>query len=176
MQRSALTMLSDAQDLAGAREALELFDQLGDDPAERHNDRDRDMLRTAVRMGHCDFGTLARKFKITTADAERRIKARCSRIMIGLRCTYPDLFGEDVRVVENRRWAQIADHAQSRAAKLAPVITGIVAAGVTALSGIARELNFRAIPTTNGGTWSAKQVSRVLKPDREPEATLPIAP
>jgi hypothetical protein len=166
-----------AHDLAGAREALKLLDQLGDDPAERHNDRDRDMLRAALRMDQCDFPALARKFKITMADTDRRIKARCSRIMIGLRCTYPDLFSEDVRVVENRRWAQISDHAQSRAGQLAPVITEIVSAGVTTLNGIARELNVRAIPTTNGNTWSAKQVSRVLKllTANHQEAALPIA-
>lgn len=156
-----------AEDLAAAREALELLDQLGDDPGERHNDRDRDMLRTAACMEHRDR---------CSVDAERRIKARCSRIMIGLRRHYPDLFGDDVRVVENRRWAQISDHAQSRAGQLAPVIAEIVSAGVTTLNGIARELNDRAITTANGGSWSAKQVSRVLNLlTANQEAALPIA-
>ena len=53
--------------------------------------------------------------------------------------------------------------ANARAADLAPVITELRAAGVTTLSGIARALTERNIPTATGGaTWSATQVSRVL--------------
>jgi hypothetical protein len=69
-----------ANDLAAAYEVLELLEQLGADPAERHNDRDREMLRRAALMQHLDFRALARRFQMTAADAEHRVKARCSRI------------------------------------------------------------------------------------------------
>ena len=52
---------------------------------------------------------------------------------------------------------------EARAADLAPVIAELQAAGVTSLSGLARGLVERGIPTARGGSkWTAVQVSRVL--------------
>ena len=54
--------------------------------------------------------------------------------------------------------------ANARAADLAPVVAELKAAGVTTLSGIARALTERNIPTATGGAkWSATQVNRVLE-------------
>jgi hypothetical protein len=95
--------------------------------------------------------------------------------LIGLRRHYPDLFGDDVRVVDrddkcpreflspNERWRTISREANQRADALAPTIAEIKATGITSLSGIAVELNARSIPTANGGAWGAKQVSRALE-------------
>jgi hypothetical protein len=164
-----------ADDIAIAHEVLGLLDDLGDEPGERHNVRDREMVHAAafMRMG-IDFRAIARKFKITAADAEQRLKARSSRMIMGLRDQYPDLFGDDVRVIgrgakcprpflpANERWRTISREAKQRAEALAPTIAEIKAIGVTTLSGIAVELNARSIPTANGGAWAPKQVSRVL--------------
>jgi hypothetical protein len=45
---------------------------------------------------------------------------------------------------------------------IAPIIAEIRAGGVTSLLDIAARLNQRGITTARGGTWSAKQVARVL--------------
>jgi DNA invertase Pin-like site-specific DNA recombinase len=54
------------------------------------------------------------------------------------------------------------ERANARAADLAPIINELQAAGIASLRGIADELNARGIPTANGQTWQAMQVSRVL--------------
>jgi hypothetical protein len=160
-------------EIKAAHEAIALLDTLGDDPTERHNARDAEMLRRAA--DGMSFRALEQRFKLTAADAEQRIKARCSRIMIGLRRTYPDLFGDDVRVVArgekcprdllspNKRWQQITSEAQQRAAQLSSTIADIKANGIESLSGIAGELNRLGIPTAAGKQWQAKQVSRVIE-------------
>ena len=51
--------------------------------------------------------------------------------------------------------------ANERAA-IAPVIAELQEIGVTSLEDIARGLNQRGITTARGGTWSARQVARVL--------------
>jgi hypothetical protein len=58
----------------------------------------------------------------------------------------------------------ITAHADQRAAKLAPLIAELRAAGMTSKKGIAKALNKRAIRTPRGvGEWRAIQVARVLK-------------
>jgi hypothetical protein len=53
--------------------------------------------------------------------------------------------------------------ADERAAKLAPLINALQAAGITSLKGIAKALSERGVPTPWGGhQWQAVQVSRVL--------------
>jgi hypothetical protein len=129
-----------AKDFVAAHAALDLINELGNDTPTR----------------------------ITAPDAAHRERARASRIMSGLTREYPDLF-KGVRVVANRRWDQISNSAKSHAMKLAPIVSEISSKGITTLSGIARELSSRAVPTANGGTtWTAKGVSRVL-------AALPLA-
>ena len=54
--------------------------------------------------------------------------------------------------------------ASSRAADLGPIIAELRDAGVTTLAALAEALTARGIPTARGAsTWSAMQVSRVLK-------------
>jgi hypothetical protein len=45
---------------------------------------------------------------------------------------------------------------------IAPIIAELRAGGAASLQDIAAELNKRGIATARGGTWSAKQVARVL--------------
>jgi hypothetical protein len=53
--------------------------------------------------------------------------------------------------------------ADERAAKLAPLIKALQAAGVTSLNGLAVALNARGVVTpAGGGQWHATQVRRVL--------------
>jgi len=52
----------------------------------------------------------------------------------------------------------------ARAADIAPVITELQSAGITSLSGLARALTKRGVPTARGGSeWTAVQVGRVLE-------------
>ena len=54
-------------------------------------------------------------------------------------------------------------HADREAAKLAPILKELQAAGVTSLRGIAAALNERGIPTATGyGRWHHVQVGKVL--------------
>lgn len=52
--------------------------------------------------------------------------------------------------------------ADSRAADLAGIVAELRTAGITSLSGIARELAARGLRTARGGTWTATQVARLL--------------
>jgi hypothetical protein len=45
---------------------------------------------------------------------------------------------------------------------IGPIIAELRAGGATSLQDIAADLNKRRITTARGGTWSAKQVARVL--------------
>ena len=59
--------------------------------------------------------------------------------------------------------AAILRVANERAANnIAPIIAELQAGGATSLQDIAARLNQRGITTARGGTWSAKQVARVL--------------
>jgi hypothetical protein len=54
--------------------------------------------------------------------------------------------------------------AAERAAKLAPIIAELKAAGVTRLSGIAAALNSRGVPTPTGRRyWSSSQIAQLLR-------------
>ena len=65
--------------------------------------------------------------------------------------------------IAKARAARMA-RSQAKAAELEPVIREIQGHGVRSLSGIARVLNARAIPTPRGeGPWQARQVKRVLE-------------
>jgi DNA invertase Pin-like site-specific DNA recombinase len=57
-----------------------------------------------------------------------------------------------------------AAKAQERANRVLPLIRELQAGGVTSLSGLARELNRRGVPTARGaGQWQPVQVQRVLE-------------
>ena len=49
------------------------------------------------------------------------------------------------------------------AANVRPVIEQIRAAGATSLRAIARALEARGVPTARGGTWTAVQVTEILR-------------
>jgi hypothetical protein len=51
---------------------------------------------------------------------------------------------------------------EGAASNIAPIIAELRAGGATSLQDIAVGLNQRGITTARGGTWSAKQVARVL--------------
>jgi len=59
--------------------------------------------------------------------------------------------------------ASILRIANERASNnIAPIIAEIQAGGATSLQDIAAGLNQRGITTARGGTWSARQVARIL--------------
>jgi hypothetical protein len=53
--------------------------------------------------------------------------------------------------------------ANARAHAIAPVVQEIQKSSPTTFAGIARELNARGITAHRGGTWTGKQVERLLK-------------
>jgi hypothetical protein len=55
-------------------------------------------------------------------------------------------------------------HAAANAARVAPVIAELQAAGIKSLNGIAKALNARGVQTPRGrARWYASQVARLLK-------------
>ena len=73
----------------------------------------------------------------------------------------PDRHPSGVNEAATRARIALADE---RAAKLAPLIKTLQAAGVTSLKGIAAALNERRVPTSRGqGPWHPMQVARLLK-------------
>lgn len=52
--------------------------------------------------------------------------------------------------------------ATARVADLLPTLDAIRAAGITSMTGIAKALNERGIPTARGGCWQAVQVQRIV--------------
>ncbi|MCJ2021192.1 recombinase family protein [Methylobacterium sp. E-065] len=58
--------------------------------------------------------------------------------------------------------AALAARGAEEAARYAPIIAELRAAGISSASGLARALNDRSIPTPRGGRWQAVQVQRVL--------------
>jgi DNA invertase Pin-like site-specific DNA recombinase len=102
------------------------------------------------------------------ADEERRmISARTKAALAAAKKRGVKLGGfrgsKITRKARQAGWAAVSRRADERAADLAPVLDELRAAGVTSLTGIARALSDRGIPTARGKTeWTAVQVSRVL--------------
>src|SRR4051794_29467302 len=95
-----------------------------------------------------------------TRDALVAAKARGQRLG-GFRGHVPS---ETNRAQAARARAAVS---RERAVQVLPVIRGIRAAGTTSLSGVARELTQRGVPTPRGaGEWQAVQVQRVLRAAR----------
>ena len=59
--------------------------------------------------------------------------------------------------------AERVEAIRAHAEELRPVITEIIASGVTTLTGIGAELNARHIRAVKGGKWVPAQVSRLLQ-------------
>jgi DNA invertase Pin-like site-specific DNA recombinase len=68
--------------------------------------------------------------------------------------------------IEKARASSIATNqanADARAARVLPIIEAIRKTGATSLRAIAAELTARKVETARGGTWTAVQVSNILK-------------
>lgn len=102
------------------------------------------------------------------ADEERRmISARTKAALAAAKARGRKLGGNrGVKLTKATRdagRAVRASRADARATDLAPIITELRERGVITLSGIARALTERGIPTPRGrGAWSAVQVSRAM--------------
>lgn len=102
------------------------------------------------------------------ADEERRMISQRTKAALAAAKKRGAKLGGDRGVVLSRaarkagRDAQVA-RANERANDLAHVIRDLESAGVTSLTGIAKALTERRIPTPRGGNeWSATQVARTM--------------
>ena len=68
--------------------------------------------------------------------------------------------GEAARQLSFQARQEAAD---AFAANVRPIIEQIQASGVQSLRGVARALTARGIKTARGGTWTAAQVSDILR-------------
>lgn len=64
---------------------------------------------------------------------------------------------------EDRAKAAQAKREKAKREDLLPVVEAIKAEGIASMTGIAKALNERGIPTAKGGQWQAVQVQRMLK-------------
>jgi DNA invertase Pin-like site-specific DNA recombinase len=103
------------------------------------------------------------------ADEERRmISARTKAALAQAKKRGAQLGGyrgaKITPTVRKSARAAVKARTDARKADLAPVISELRSAQITSLSGLARALTERSIPTSRGGSeWSAVQVSRVLR-------------
>jgi DNA invertase Pin-like site-specific DNA recombinase len=111
----------------------------------------RFMLQQMVAVAELEAGMISARTKAALAQAKKR----------GVK------LGGDRGVVPSKR-ARLAGaqaiqaRVASRAADLAPTIRELQAGGHTSLRAIAAALNVQGITTSQGGEWSAIQVSRLL--------------
>lgn len=103
------------------------------------------------------------------ADEERRaISARTKAALAAAKKRGTKLGGyrgtKITPAIRKAARAAVKARTTARGADLAPIINELNLAGVTSLSGIARALTDRGVPTARGGSqWSAVQVARALK-------------
>lgn len=102
------------------------------------------------------------------ADEERRMISQRTRVALAAAKKRGVKLGGDRGVRLSRaarkagRDAQVA-RATERAADLAPIIHELNGAGITSLSGMAKALTGRRVPTPRGaGDWTATQVARTI--------------
>ncbi len=97
-----------------------------------------------------------------TKEALAMSKARHERE--GRPWTRPDNLDDEARARGRENAAKaLARIADDRAADVIGTIEEIQAEGVTSLSGIAKALNAKGVPTARGGKWQFVSVQRVLK-------------
>ncbi len=78
--------------------------------------------------------------------------------------TRPDNLDDEARARGRENAAKaLARIADDRAADVIGTIEEIQAEGVTSLTGIAKALNAKGVPTSRGGRWQFVSVQRVLK-------------
>lgn len=113
----------------------------------------RFMLQQMASVAELEAGMISKRTKDALASAKRN-----GRALGGLR--QGQALTDDMRAAGR---AARSEKAKGRAADLAPVIDELRKAGVTSLSGIAKALTDRKIPTARGGEiWAEVQVARVL--------------
>jgi DNA invertase Pin-like site-specific DNA recombinase len=100
----------------------------------------------------------AKAISIRTKDALAAAKARGVQLG-GDRGNLPAVAAQGRAVSLHRR----QEKARVRVVDISPIVAEIRAEGACSLREIARALNERNIPTTRGSSWSAVQVSRLLK-------------
>ena len=113
----------------------------------------RFMLQQMAAVAELEGGMIAKRTKDALAAAKARgVKLGGRRE--GQRLT------NDMRAAGR---AAMADKSASRAKELAPIIAELRASGIRSLTGIAKALSARGIPTAAGrSNWAEVQVSRVL--------------
>lgn len=102
---------------------------------------------------------------LVAEDEAERISARTKGALAAAKARGVRMggFRGYVPTEEDRAKAVEAKRAKAQRPDLTPILEEIKAAGVTSLSGIAKALNERGIPTAKGGQWQAVQVQRLLK-------------
>lgn len=119
----------------------------------------RFMLQQMAAVAELEAGMISDRTKKALAAA----KARGQRLGGQRRRTDGSLVSIDAGTSAIGR-AALSERADARAAEIRPTIEALRASGVTTLSGLAKALTKRGIPTARGGReWSAVQVSRVLQ-------------
>jgi DNA invertase Pin-like site-specific DNA recombinase len=114
----------------------------------------RFILQQMVSVAELEAGMISARTKAALAAA----KARGKKLGGNRGVTLSDEAREMGRAVRT-------EHANARAADIAPIISDLQARGAAqSLRTIAKALNTRGIPTARGdGQWSAAQVARVLR-------------
>lgn len=102
---------------------------------------------------------------LVAEDEAERISARTKAALAAAKARGVRMggFRGYVPTEEDRARAVQAKRAKAQRPDLIPILEDIKAGGITSLSGIAKALNERGIPTAKGGQWQAVQVQRLLK-------------
>jgi DNA invertase Pin-like site-specific DNA recombinase len=117
------------------------------------------MLHIYAAMAEAERIAISTRTKAALAAAKAR----------GVKLGNPRLLGQ-ARMAAAAKSAK----ATTRATDLLPVIVDVRAAGVATLSGIAKALTARGVPTPSGrGAWSPATVMRLDRQCRPPEYALP---
>ena len=113
----------------------------------------RFMLQQMAAVGELEAGLISTRTKAALAAAKAR-----GQVLGGNRGA---VLSEEARAIGR---AIQANRAVQRATDLRPLILDLKQQGILSLSGIARGLNARGIPTARSGQlWTATQVARVLQ-------------
>ena len=126
-------------------------------PLEEHHPvpRSRGGTRTIPLCGVCHSKAHHRKKNVSISKLTKEGLAR--KMASGWQAGNPRI--ADVGKLGRAQRTRVADEF---ALKLAPVVRGFQANGVSTLSGLAANLNQAGIKTVRGGKWSATAVKRLL--------------
>ncbi|EME71478.1 site-specific recombinase [Paramagnetospirillum caucaseum] len=163
---------SDRQQLAAALAACRLhkavlviakLDRLARNAAFLLNLRDAGVEFVACDMSDANRLTVGIMALVAEDEAER-ISARTKAALAAAKARGAVLggFRGYVPSEDDRAKAAQAKREKAKRLDLMPEVAAIRASGVSSLSGIARALNERGIPTSNGAKWQAVQVKRML--------------